>query len=108
MLPGPCLILLSAVFSSLGPLSTTAQAAAISVWEGGEVTRVEARTNARVEAMAMVRTMKKMATARHEAEHQPRSLVKFWKLPARPPPDPTLTEVRVERLGVRLPDICFN
>ena len=70
---------------------------------------MEARTNARVEAMAMVRTMKKMATARHEAEQPPRSLVKFWKLPPLPPPaELALTERRVERLPGSVPDICFN
>ena len=71
------------------------------------------RTNARVDAMAMVTTMKKMATARHEAEQPPRSLVKFWKLPPRPPPSPPpdLTERRVVRPGpvpARVPDIAFN
>ena len=70
------------------------------------------RTNARVDAMAMVMTMKKMATARHEAEQPPRSLVKFWKLPPLPPPSPPdLTERRVVRPGpepTRVPDIAFN
>ena len=70
---------------------------------------ISPRTNARVEAMAMVRTIKKIATARHEAEHPPRSLVKFWKLPPRPPSaSPALTERRVARLAVSVPDICFN
>ena len=70
------------------------------------------RTNARVDAMAMVRTMKKMATARHEAEQPPRSLVKFWKLPPLPPlSPPDLTERRLVRPGpgpVRVPDMAFN
>ena len=65
------------------PVSTTAHALAISVSLG--VTSVEAEilvvnkiggqvgvrlpiTNARVDAMAMVRTMKNMATARHEEQ----------------------------------------
>ena len=63
--------------------------------------------------MAMVTTMKKMATARHEAEQPPRSLVKFWKLPLPPPSPPDLTERRVVRPGpepepARVPDMAFN
>ena len=55
-------------------------------------------TNASVEAIAIVRTMKKMATARQE---QPlRSLVKVWK--------PGFPDCKVFKLLCSVPDSCFN
>ena len=67
-------------------------------------------TNASVEAMAMVRTMKKMATALQLPEQLPlRSLEKFakpWACGSLPPP--ALTELRVLRLLWRVPDSCFS
>ena len=66
-------------------------------------------TNASVEAMAMVRTMKKMATALQLPEQLPlRSLEKFakpWEAGSLPP---ALTELSVLRLLWRVPDSCFN
>lgn len=61
-------------------------------------------TNASVEAMAMVRTMKKIATALQLPE-QLRSLEKLVN-PA--PALPGLTELRVLRLLCSVPDSCFS
>ena len=114
----------SSLTITIPALSTTAHALAISVWLGD--TRVEAATvvmrrssgklglfspmtNASVEAMAMVRTMKNIATARQLPEQLPlRSLEKFakpWEAGSLPP---ALTELSVLRLLWRVPDSCFN
>ena len=66
-------------------------------------------TNASVDAMAMVRTMKNIATARQLPEQLLRSLEKLAN-PA-PAPGPALaafTEARVLRLLCSVPDSCFS
>ena len=90
------------------PLSTTAQALAISFWLGD--TMLEAMTNASVEAMAMVRTMKNIAMALQLPEQLLRSLENAVRLGWDGWPGPGFLTVlpRVLRLLWRVPDSCFS